>query len=583
MKKNKTLFGILVRLWKHIHIKRRKNFLWLLFLMLIVSFAEFISLGSVLPFLLVIMNPDQLLQYSFTHKLTTFFSITYSKQLILPLTILFISASLIAGALRLILLWASTKLSFYTGAEINMLIFRRTLYQPYNIHCSRNSSEIIDSIANKSGIAIGTINYVANILSSIFILIGIFVALLYFNPLMTFLSFSAFGVIYASIIYMTRKKILIDSERISKQSTLVIKSLQESLGGIRDILIDGTQEIYCNNHRNADLLLRKAQSSNLFIGNSPRYVIEALGMSIIGFLAYKFSGDSSKTLSIIPLLGALALGAQRMLPALQQAYTSFIGIKGSQSSLLDVVNLLEQPMPKINTAVKGKRSLSFKKSIRIKNLNFRYSSNDPYILNDINLSFSKGSHIGFVGKTGSGKSTLLDLIMGLLDPTNGSIEIDGQIINSKNKNLWQSNISHVPQNIFLIDSSVAENIAFGVEKDKIDMALVMQSAEKACIASDIATWNQGYQTLVGERGVRLSGGQRQRIGIARALYKKSEVIILDEATSALDNKTEQYVIASLEKDKDITLLIVAHRLTTLKNCDKIVEIENGSIKHKKRD
>jgi ATP-binding cassette subfamily B protein len=215
----------------------------------------------------------------------------------------------------------------------------------------------------------------------------------------------------------------------------------------------------------------------------------------------------------------------------------------------------------------------------LKKLYFRYGSNSDYVLKNLNLNIEKGSRVGFIGVTGSGKSTLLDIIMGLLQANSGTLEIDGQPITPANQRAWQLHISHVPQAIFLADSTIEENIAFGVPKSQIDNLLIKQVARQAQIAETIESWPAQYQTFVGERGIRLSGGQRQRIGIARALYKQADVIIFDEATSALDNKTEKAVMQAIEGlDQDLTILIIAHRLSTLKNCSQIFELAKGGIK-----
>lgn len=212
-------------------------------------------------------------------------------------------------------------------------------------------------------------------------------------------------------------------------------------------------------------------------------------------------------------------------------------------------------------------------------MNFRYENQLPIVLKDINLNIKKGSRIGFIGSTGGGKSTLIDIIMGLLSPSGGTLEIDGQVITSSNNRAWQDHIAHVPQTIFLADSTIEENIAFGIPREMIDSSRVRAAAQQAQIAETIEAWPSQYQTIVGERGVRLSGGQRQRIGIARALYKQADVIVFDEATSALDYETEEAVIQSIKGlSENLTLIIVAHRLTTLKYCSQIVELQDGSIK-----
>jgi ATP-binding cassette subfamily B protein len=249
---------------------------------------------------------------------------------------------------------------------------------------------------------------------------------------------------------------------------------------------------------------------------------------------------------------------------------------GGTSSLRDTLELLDQPLPDyIN---QKNLHLSFNQEIALQGLKFRYSPHTPYVLNNINLVIKKGSRVGFIGTTGSGKSTLLDIMMGLLQPTEGFLKIDHNVIDGVNHRGWQERIAHVPQAIFLADTSVEENIAFGIPSDQIDQSRVRRAAQQAQIADIIESWPSGYQTFVGERGIRLSGGQRQRIGIARALYKQADVIIFDEATSALDGETEDAVMQAIEGlGKDLTILIIAHRLTTLKSCTQIVELSLGEI------
>jgi ATP-binding cassette, subfamily B, bacterial PglK len=262
---------------------------------------------------------------------------------------------------------------------------------------------------------------------------------------------------------------------------------------------------------------------------------------------------------------------------LQRAYSSYSQIKGSKSSFEDVLNLLDQLLPKYADQPLPK-PIPFAKEIKLNNLNFRYTKDSPWILKNVNLSLKKGEHIGFMGVTGSGKSTLLDIIMGLLSATEGDLNVDNQTINIQNRRSWQAHIAHVPQNIYLSDSTIEENIAFGIAKELIDHQRVKKAAQQAQISQLIEQWKGGYQTFVGERGIRLSGGQRQRIGIARALYKQANVLIFDEATSALDNETEQVVMDAIEGlDKELTILIIAHRLTTLKGCDKIVKLGKNNV------
>ena len=579
MQPTQSITQLLSRLWHHIRPRRRRQFGLLLVLMIFASLAEIFSIGAVLPFLGVLTAPERIFGYSAAQPLIQALELTQPEQLLLPLTAVFGLAALVAGAMRLLLLWASTRLSFATGADLSISIYRRTLYQPYAVHVARNSSEIINGISNKTSGVIHIIVMLLNLISSTAMLSAILIALLSVDPIIALAAFGGFGFIYALIVRLTRNRLWSNSHRMARESSHVIKSLQEGLGGIRDVLIDGSQAAYCQIYRNADIPLRRAQGDNAFIGASPRYGIEALGMLLIAALAYSLAQQPDGIAKAIPILGALALGAQRLLPVLQQAYAAWSAIQGGRASLQDTLELLDQPLPDYADHAVAAQPLPFEKQINLKQISFRYSQQTPWVLNNLNLSIAKGSRVGFIGATGSGKSTLLDIVMGLLQPTEGTLEIDGQPISTGNHRSWQCHIAHVPQAIFLADSTIEENIAFGIPADKIDHERVRQAARQAQIADIIETWPKHYQTFVGERGIRLSGGQRQRIGIARALYKQADVIIFDEATSALDNATEQAVMQAIEGlSEDLTILIIAHRLTTLKNCTQIVELADGGIK-----
>jgi ATP-binding cassette, subfamily B, bacterial PglK len=568
---------MLKKIWFHISKRRQKQFSFLLLLMLLASIFEVISIGAVLPFLGALTSPDQVFQHQLLQPLIKLLDLKEPSQLILPLTIIFITTVIFAGVIRLLLLYSMTRLSYATGADLSINIYQRTLYQEYSIHMARNSSEVINGIVTKTNAVItGVITPILTLISSVILLIGIMSALFIIDLKIALTVFIGLGLIYFLVIRFTKKQLKDNSKIIANQSTQLIKSIQEGLGGIRDVLIDGSQQFYCDLYRNADLPIRHASGNNIFISVSPRYVMEAIGMTLIASIAYMIS-QQGDTMTAIPVLGALALGAQRLLPALQQAYGSYSMMKGVSSSFQDVLTLLEQPLPDyINQSLAA--PMPFKKEIQLKKINFRYTKDTDWILKDINLTIAKGMRVGFIGTTGSGKSTLLDVIMGLLTPTEGEISIDNQPVTIENRREWQAHIAHVPQSIYLFDSSIEENIAFAIPEGKINRQRVKKVAADAQISKLIEGWKNGYKTSVGEQGVRISGGQRQRIGIARALYKDASVLIFDEATSALDSETEKSVMESIVAlDKDLTILIVAHRLTTLKGCDLVVRLDKNNI------
>jgi ABC-type multidrug transport system fused ATPase/permease subunit len=570
--------NLLIRLYKNLNKKRRLQLLLLLFMMLIATFAELLSLGSVIPFITVLVQPDKLYVQPYVQPLVEFMNIKNSSELTLPLTIIFCFCALITGAVRIFLLWMSTWISFRIGADISNAIYSKTLYQPYQVHCERNSSEIINGIVNKSNAVIyNVIVPVLTIISSTFLLSIISIVLLLWQPKIFITIFLSFGVLYFILITITRNQLLKDGVRISRESTNQIRSLQEGLGGIRDVLLDNSQKTFISIYEKADLAMRRSQGNAFFISQFPRYGMESLGLILIAIFSLILIKRNENFTDIIPIVGALVLSAQRLLPLMQQTYAAWASIRSGESSLIDTLALLEQKMPSY-LKIENKNFLEYNKVIELKNIYFKYNSSGDYSIKNINLLIKKGSRIGFIGSTGSGKSTLLDIIMGLLQPTGGVIEVDGRLINDDNRYLWQALIAHVPQTIYLADSSVEENIAFGVPHSLIDKAKVYESAKKAKIAEIIDSWPLKYNTVVGERGVRLSGGQRQRIGIARALYKNAKVIVFDEATSSLDSDTEEAVMEAIEGlNQDLTLLIIAHRITTLKKCDVIYEINKGQI------
>jgi ABC-type multidrug transport system fused ATPase/permease subunit len=573
-----ALQNLLVRLWHKLSRRRQLQFGLLMALTLVSAFTEVISLGAVLPFLGILVAPDRVFSHPIVSDMALARGIASADQLVLPFTVAFAAAALMAGAIRILLLWASTRLAFDIGADLGIEVYRRTLYQPYRVHVARNSSEVISGITNKvNGVVFGVLLPLLTVVSSTVQLVAIMFVLLAVDPMVASVAAVGFGFSYALITWMSRQRLHRNSQRIAHEQTQVVKSLQEGLGGIRDVLLDGTQPIYCDIYRQADHPLRRAQGSNFFISGSPRPAMEAMGVVLIAALAYALSRQVGGIATALPVLGALALGAQRLLPALQQIYGAWASIAGSHASLADTIALLDQPLP-VELLQAAHSPLLIQNAVRFEAVRFRYTSDGPWVLDGLNLTIPKGARIGFVGSTGSGKSTTLDLLMGLLMPTEGELLVDGQPISGNRVRAWQQTIAHVPQSIYLADTTLAENIAFGVPRNAIDKDRVQQAARQAQIADFIESSPEGYQAYVGERGIRLSGGQRQRIGIARALYKQASVLVFDEATSALDNATEQSVMDAIEGlSSDLTILIIAHRLTSVQHCDTIFELENGQV------
>ena len=576
-----SLINLLSRLWEQLAGRRRRQIAALLVLMVAASLAEVLSLGAILPFLGVLTAPDRVASHPIGVWLIRSLGIESTPVLVLTLALGFGATALLAGGIRLLLLWSTTRVIFKVGAELSDRIFERTLYQTYTVHVSRNSSEVISGVTIKANELIYSgLLPVLNIMSSGILIAAILGALFTIDPVTAIGSLGGFGLVYGFVVLLTRRRLMANSQRTASAAGALIKILQESLGGIRDILLDGTQRTFLDLYRQTDQGLRKSQGSSYFIGASPRIAIEAVGMLVIALVAYWLYVQPGGAGAEIPVLGAFALGAQRMLPAVQQVYAGWATLQGGRASLRDGLSLLEQPLERLTIDLGVKAPMRFQHVLELREVSLAYEQEGALALDNVSLQIHKGERIGFVGATGSGKSSMMDVIMGLMPPTSGGLYVDGLHVSFADLRDWQARVAHVPQSIFLADMSVAENIAFGVHCEKIDIQRVRAAARQAHIAELIESWPQQYDTLVGERGVRISGGQRQRVGIARALYKQADVIIFDEATSALDDDTERSVMSAIDGlRKDFTILMVAHRISTLRKCDRIVKLNGGKITH----
>ena len=571
--------ALLLGLWTHLSGRRRFQLAILLAVMLLSGGAELGSLGAVLPFLAVLSDPEGLWQQPLIQLLANRVGFTQASQLLLPATLMFAVAAVLSAVIRLTNLWLNGRLAAAIGADLSCEAYRRTLYQPYGVHIRRNSASVITTVTNQINYTVAAINAFLQLVTSFLVAAGLLTGLLLIDATVAMAAAAIFGSAYVVLAIATRRELRRNGDKIAEAAKYHLKALQEGLGAIRDVLLDGSQPIYLKIYQQADRPQRRLIAKNAFLSTFPRYALEALGMVAIAFVGGMLVLQRGSGAALIPLLGVLALGAQRMLPALQQIYSSWATLKGHNSAIKSVLSMLEQRLPPI---VDVDDQILFRECIKFEKIYFSYDSDKPVVLNGIDMEIRCGERIGLVGSTGSGKSTTVDLLMGLLAPTAGRLLIDGMDLydpdHPERLTSWRASIAHVPQSIYLADSSIAENIAFGVPRQKIDLLRVKQAAMQAQIASFIESSSEGYDSFVGERGICLSGGQRQRIGIARALYKRSRVLVLDEATSALDTTTENSVMAAFEDlSSSITVIMIAHRLSTIAGCDRVIELSNGSI------
>ncbi len=564
-------------LWRNIFSRRRRMQAGLVIVfMLFGAIAELITIGAVIPFLAIFADPEGFGTSSRFGPILANLGIPKSSYSLRTIGLVFVGIAIVAAVIRIVLAWISQRYVFRIGFDIGLALYERMLHQPYTFHIKMNSSRIIASVENIQKLLTRT--FIPLMQSCTALVIGsmIMTGLIILSPVLASVAFGAFIVIYSVISFVTRPRLRRNATIIAAANRSRVQAVQEGLGGIRDVLIENAQTLYVRKFSRIDNKLRSAQGANALIVVAPRFLAEAAGMILLVTLAIvaSESGDIGKSL---PVLGALALGAQRLLPLFQQSYTGWASLMGNSALLENVVDLLKQP---ISSRFVGQRSEVpvMSEALELHQIQFHYSLDQPPALRDISIRIPRGARIGLVGRSGSGKTTLMDLLMGLLQPTSGWISVDGTRLDETNILSWQEQVAHVPQHIFLLDSTILENVAFGTDIAKIDYERVREACRRAELDEFVLGLPLGYETLVGERGVRLSGGQRQRIGIARALYKKSSVLILDEATSALDDATEASVIEAVQRlGREYTVIMVAHRVTTLRQCDTIYRLDSGVL------
>jgi ABC-type multidrug transport system fused ATPase/permease subunit len=557
--------------------RRKVQFVITLVAILLNAVVEIISLMALVPFLSVLSSPQAFVQSSTARRLAPMFGVIDAAEAVSLVCAVFAGITIVSAASRTLTIMVTSYFTLSFGADLSRVVFERTLHQPYYSHAKQNSAAVMANVTKNVGAFVnGILNPSVQFMTSSLTVVGILTTLFLINWSVALTASVVFGGAYVALIIFNKSRNSRNGMIIVVAQDDIVKALQEGLGAIRDVIIDGNQNFYARTYSVADRRLQIAHTDNFIRAASPKYILEAVGMFMICVVALVLSKGDSKLLGAVPVLGALAMGAQRLLPAMQIAFASYSSIMSNMYGLDRIVDVLtseQAPKPPVGIDACGVAN-----QVVVDNVEFRYSLEAPLVLRKVSFKIQRGERIGVIGATGSGKSTTMDLLLGLLQPTSGQILIDGEPLVGDKVFAWQKSLSHVPQVIYLADASIAENIAFGLPKNKIDMDQVHKAAKLAQIAEHIESLDAGYETFVGERGIRLSGGQRQRIGIARALYKNATVLVFDEATSALDDETEAELMKAIDGlSKDLTVIMIAHRLSTVRRCDKILKLHKGKV------
>jgi ABC-type multidrug transport system fused ATPase/permease subunit len=567
--RNDGLLAALRAIYTHMSARRRKQCLAVMVLMLIGGFAELGTIGSLITFLTVLARTDV--------APPTWIAGLAGNHLLLAAALLFIGLAFAAGAIRLQLNWMTQNFAFGLAHELSLEAHRRVLLQPYSYHVDVHSSTLLSRVDIVEVLVLEVLLPLMQAAIGAATALIILAGLIYIEPVTATIAAIAFLLLYVLLSTFTAERLARNSQTVGTGYRERTKIIQESLGGIRDVILDGSQAAHVTLFERVNGRLAQARATTAFIAGAPRFILESVGIAIIAGLALFASQRAGGLAHALPTLGALALGAQRLLPQFQSVYNGWSAASGHWSSVEQVLSTLELPAP----APKAGKAplLALNSAIRFDRVSFTYPSRRSAAIEQVTLELPAKSMIALTGRTGAGKSTFIDLLMALLQPTAGRILIDGVALNARNRRAWQRSIAHVPQSIFLADTTIAHNIALSVPQEQPDMDRIIAAARRAQLDEFVSSLPDGYSTVVGERGVRLSGGQRQRLGIARAIYKDVPVMVLDEATSALDDLTERDVMRGIEalRCDGRTIIIVAHRHSTISHCDLVVKLDDGRL------
>ena len=588
------MFRSIKRLWENLTVFQRRRVVLLTGAVVVMAILEVANVSAIAPFLALASDPGIIEENAILAFLYEFFGFDDVNRFLVAIGLGIFFLMVFSNAWAALTTWAKLRLIWSLNHQISMRLLERYLYRPYSYFLSRNTADLSKTLLSEvQQLTQQMIQPVILAIGRAVVALGIVIALIATSPVLAFIVTVVVGGSYALIYTFIRKRLnAIGKDRLkANQERFTVAA--EALGGIKDVKVLNVEDSFLRRFAGPSRRYTRHQATSSVTATLPRHAIETVAFGTVVLIVVYFVALERDFSGIVPMLGMYAFAGYRLMPALQQIFQAVTAVRFYGSALEGVLNDLEPDQevahgsdsestqrPVLSVARPASvEPMGLRQKLELKGIRFSYPNTDRPAVDGVSLEIPANAAVGFVGATGSGKTTLMDVILGLLKPEKGEIVVDGVVIDESNLKAWQKSIGYVPQHIFLTDASVAENIAFGVPRDEIDMEAVRNAAKIAQI--DDFVMNElpyGYDTVVGERGIRLSGGQRQRIGIARALYRNPDVIVFDEATSALDNSTERAVMEAMSAllGKK-TILMVAHRLTTLADCDTIFMLKDGQI------
>ena len=560
---------------------QKRRFFYLQFLVVAMSVTEIFGVASIIPFMTLVGDMDQLKQDTIIAQIYQASGIASESEFVFLLGLGVLIMLFISSVLSMFTIWRLLMFANKIGMEIADRLYSHYLKQDWLFHASGSSAQLTKKIATEitrviAGILMPLMHMNAKIVFSLLMSISLFL----YDPKVAITGLSVFAIAYFFLFRVVRMRLYRNGLTLSEVNEKRFRLMNEGFGGIKDILLLGRDSNLINNFYETGLKFAYSNGNNATLSQVPRYFMELVAFgSMILLILYLLVNHSGNLGIILPILSVYALASIKLLPSLQQIYTSFAIIRANIAAFESIKDDLIDSVPTKKTPMATNTNhLSPKKNISLENVSFQYPGKLDLAISNVNISIEANSLVGIVGPSGSGKSTLIDILLGLIKPNQGQLKIDNIIVNNENRRSWQNTIGFVAQSIFLSEGTIAENVAFGVPDDQINLNQVEQALKLAHLTELVRDLEDGIHTKVGERGVKLSGGQRQRIGIARALYHRAEVLIFDEATSSLDGITEKMIMEAIHDfSGKKTIILIAHRLKTIEKCDNIFFIDEGRI------
>jgi ABC-type multidrug transport system fused ATPase/permease subunit len=578
--------NLLSDLWSVLTSRQRRLVIGAQILSIVMALSTVAGIASITPFFSVLGDPELVDRAGPVHWLCIHLGLTDSRSFQLGLGSLFMTAVLIANLINVIGSLMMIRLSWSISTELQSLLLGEYLCRPYLFHAKTHSSVLFNNIIYETtrvtnDILQNLFMLVTNIITATFIILSVMLL----DPAVAGGMISVLAGGYVVIYLVVRNRLYRSGQVQSRCFTEQTRIVNESLGAIKEILVLGIQSFFRRRFEDASRAYARADCHAQLAGQSPRHVMECVavaGLVLVALFAGRQGGGIGHWLGKLTFLG---FAAYRLLPALQQAFAAIVRLRIDRAGFAVIAPDIrlararpDRHAPTVSSLPGVSSADGPLSDIRLKGVSFRYQPDRPLAVSDVSLEIPARAVVGFVGANGSGKTTLVDLLAGLLDPESGQIEVDGIALDTARRKAWQTQIAYVPQNIFLLDTTIAENIALGVSRPAIDQGRLIAAARLAQLDVFVASLPGGYDHRVGERGMGLSGGQRQRIGIARALYTKASVLILDEATNALDGLTEHELLGTLRKLRGhYTIVLVAHQSSTMRACDVIFQFDRGKV------